>query len=312
VSGADGWNFAAELARWGPDAEPADAKTASEYCRHLARTHYENFPVLTWFVPKPLRPHFANVYAYCRWSDDLADEIGDAEQSLRLLDWWRGELLSCYNGTPRHPITVALKETINEFEIPPEPFLDLLSAFRRDQTQVCYKTFDDLLSYCRQSADPVGRLVLYLARRTEERFFRWSDSICTGLQLANFWQDVAVDWRKGRVYLPLEDLRRFGVSEDDLDGTKATDEFRELLRFEVERAEGYLKAGRPLPRFMPGRLKFVVALFAEGGLGILRKIRARGFDVLSARPKLSKSSYVGIVGRAVRTAVGKPVQTELA
>jgi squalene synthase HpnC len=312
VSRTDAWDFTAELARWGPDANSADKKTASEYCFHLARTHYENFPVLTWFVPKPLRLHFANVYAYCRWSDDLADEIGDTQESLRLLDWWRGELLSCYEGEPRHPITVALSETIKEFQIPREPFLDLLSAFRRDQTQVRYDTFEDLLSYCRQSADPVGRLVLFLARRTDERFLRWSDSICTGLQLANFWQDVAVDWRKGRVYLPQEDLRRFGVSECDLPALKATDEFRELLRFEVERAEEYLNAGRPLPRIMPGRLKFVVALFAEGGLGILRKIRARDFDVLSARPKLSKSSYVGIVGRAVRTALGKPRPTEAA
>ena len=312
MSRADACDFSAELARWGPDSQPADKKTASEYCLHLARTHYENFPVLTWFVPKPLRPHFANIYAYCRWSDDLADEVGDVERSLRLLDWWRGELLSCYQGKPRHPITVALTETIREFDIPPEPFLDLLSAFRRDQTQARYETFEDLLSYCRQSADPVGRLVLFLARRTDERFLRWSDSICTGLQLANFWQDVAVDWRKGRVYLPQEDMLRFGVSDDDLARSRAAAEFRALLKFEAERAEEFLNAGRPLPRFMPGRLKFVVALFAEGGLGILRKIRASDFDVLSARPKLSRSSYVGIVCRAVRTALGNPRPTEAA
>jgi len=300
-----GWDFAAELARWGPDAEAADLKTSREYCQNLAKTHYENFPVLTWFVPRELRPHFAHVYAYCRWSDDLADELGDRETSLRLLGWWRGELLSCYGGTPKHPITIALQETIRGYSIPKEPFVDLLEAFSRDQTQVRYERFDDLLSYCRKSADPVGRLVLYLARRAEEQLFGWSDSICTGLQLANFWQDVTVDWRKGRVYFPQDDLRRFGVAEDDIARGKATDEFRALMRFEVERAENMLEAGRPLAREMPGRLKLVIALFIEGGLGILRKIRRRDFDVLSARPKLTKGSYVGIVSRALRTAVGK-------
>jgi len=300
-----GWDFAAELARWGPDAEAADLKTSREYCQNLAKTHYENFPVLTWFVPRELRPHFAHVYAYCRWSDDLADELGDRETSLRLLGWWRGELLSCYGGTPKHPITIALQETIRGYSIPKEPFVDLLEAFSRDQTQVRYERFDDLLSYCRKSADPVGRLVLYLARRAEEQLFAWSDSICTGLQLANFWQDVTVDWRKGRVYFPQDDLRRFGVAEDDIARGKATDEFRALMRFEVERAENMLEAGRPLAREMPGRLKLVIALFIEGGLGILRKIRRRDFDVLSARPKLTKGSYVGIVSRALQTAVGK-------
>ena len=300
-----GWDFAAELARWGPDAETADLKTSREYCQNLAKTHYENFPVVTWFVPRELRPHFAHVYAYCRWSDDLADEVGDRETSLRLLDWWRGELLSCYVGTPKHPITVALQETIRNYSIPKEPFLDLLEAFSRDQTQVRYETFDDLLSYCRKSADPVGRLVLYLARRAEEQLFAWSDSICTGLQLANFWQDVTVDWKKGRVYVSQDDLRRFEVTEDEIARGRPTDEFRALMRFEVERAESLLKAGRPLAREMPGRLKFVIALFMEGGLGILRKIRQRDFDVLSARPKLTKGSYVGIMSRALRTAVGK-------
>src|SRR5262249_6613913 len=147
---------------------------------------------------------------------------GDANRSLELLDWWRGELLSCYSGTPKHPITVALKGTIQEFTIPSDPFLDLLSAFRRDQTQTRYETFDDLLSYCRQSADPVGRLILYLAGRTDERYFEWSDSVCTGLQLANFWQDASVDWKKGRTYLPLEDMKKFGVPEEEIGATSAS------------------------------------------------------------------------------------------
>jgi squalene synthase HpnC len=297
-----GWNFADELARWGPNAAQVDVDFGRRYCRDLARTHYENFPVLTWFVPKALRQHFANVYAYCRWSDDLADEVGDAGESLRLLNWWQGELLSCYGEAPKHPITVALKETIEEFAIPSEPFLDLLSAFRRDQTQTRYESFDDLLDYCRQSANPVGRLVLYLARRTDERFFDLSDSICTGLQLANFWQDVAIDWRKGRVYLPQEDLRRYEVGENDLAARIADKNVRELLRFQVERAEHWLKRGRPLASMMPGRMKVVVALFAEGGLGILRKIRTQHFDVLSARPKLGKADYIGIAQRAMGTA----------
>lgn len=211
--------FAMELTRHGPAGEacrPAPSLEESfAYCRQLAETHYENFVVTSRLVPRPLRQHFANVYAYCRWSDDLADETTSRAESLDLLQWWEGELDACYAGQARHPVFVALRHTIGEFDIPAQPFHDLLNAFRQDQSVSRYETFADLLDYCRRSANPVGRMVLYLGRSHDEERGQLADSICTGLQLANFWQDVAQDWRRGRLYIPLEDCRRFGCGEAD-------------------------------------------------------------------------------------------------
>src|SRR6266487_6437408 len=181
---------------------------AYAYCERLARTHYENFSVATWFLPKRLRLHFYNVYAYCRISDDLGDETGDTTASLQLLDEWECELNACYKGEPRHPVFVALAGTVRECEIPKHEFSDLLTAFRQDQTTTRYQTFDDLLGYCRYSANPVGHLVLYLCGYRDEERQQLSDYTCTALQLANFWQDVTADFGKGRIYLPVEDLRR--------------------------------------------------------------------------------------------------------
>src|SRR4051794_5723061 len=189
---------------------PAEAQ---QYTRKLARTHYENFTVVSWFLPAELRQHMYNVYAYCRWSDDLGDEIPDPALAIEALEWWRQELRDCYAGRPRHPVFVALKGTIDRFEIPPEPFHHLLDAFVQDQTVKRFPTYDDVLHYCTRSADPVGRLVLYLFGFRDAERQALSDATCTALQLANFWQDVTVDWLKGRVYLPLEDLERFGVTE---------------------------------------------------------------------------------------------------
>lgn len=259
-----------------------------DYCRRLARSHYENFAVTTWLLPRHLRPHFYHIYAYCRWSDDLADETGSQKLSADLLNWWEGELRACYAGQARHPVFVALRETIRHFEIPPEPFHDLLSAFRQDQQVSRYETFDDLLDYCRRSANPVGRLVLFLGRADDEDRGRLSDAICTGLQLANFCQDVAEDWRRGRVYIPLEECRRFGYSESDFAVACADRRFKELLAIQVDRAEAWLRSGLPLADCLPRALAGDIWLIAQGGLRILDRIRAVDFDVWRRRPKVTR------------------------
>lgn len=304
--------FAAELAKYGPGSNAArpSLADAQAYTTALARGHYENFPVLSWFVPPALRQHFANVYAYCRWSDDLADEVRDPRRSLELLDWWESELDGCYGGghlpypplvkggsIPTHPVMVALQATIEQFGIPRQPFVDLLTAFRRDQRQSRYATFDELRDYCRCSADPVGRLVLYLCARFSDENAVLSDRICTGLQLANFWQDVSVDLQKGRIYLPTEDLARFGVSEAELLSGDCAPAFVELMRFEVDRAEAWLRQGLPLVGRMPGRLKIVIAMFAQGGLSILQKVRDIDYNVVTQRPKLKKSDFARIMAK---------------
>src|SRR5438309_1601531 len=230
-------------------AIPATAPTlaeAQEYCARLARSHYENFSVASWFLPSRLRQHFSNVYAYCRISDDLGDEVGDASASLELLDQWQHELDACYDGTPKHPVFVALAETVRLFEIPKHEFSDLLTAFRQDQTITRFETFNDVLGYCRYSANPVGHLVLYLCGYRDQEWQKLSDFTCTALQLANFWQDVSVDYAKGRIYLPIEDLRRFSVGEDDIATQRNTAPFVEMMRFEVERARGWFRHALPL------------------------------------------------------------------
>ncbi|MCE9604812.1 MAG: squalene synthase HpnC [Planctomycetia bacterium] len=279
-----------QLATYGPGGTagvPAPAE-ASEYCRRLATSHYENFSVVGRLLPRELRRHVYHIYAYCRWADDLSDEVGDPERSLALLAWWEEELRACYAGEARHPVFVALAATIREFEIPPDPFLDLLVAFRQDQRRTRYETFDELVGYCKNSADPVGRLVLYLGRACDDERAALSDSICTGLQLANFWQDVTRDFAIGRVYLPQEDLVRFGVVEQELTHSPASMNLRALLKFEVERAEAWLQRGLPLVDRMPRALAGDVWLFAQGGLKILAKIRRLDYDVVSRRPKVSK------------------------
>src|SRR5690242_543979 len=210
--------FATDLARFGPDRSyrPPPRAQARLYCERLARSHYENFSVASTLLPRHLIRHFHAIYAYCRWADDLADEAGGGAHALSLLRWWRDELLNCYDGWPHHPVFVALQDTICRFGIPPQPFLDLLSAFEQDQVVKRYDTFEQLLDYCRCSANPVGRLVLYLCEAFDDGRAALSDHICTALQLANFWQDVARDFAIGRVYLPGEDCKRFGYSENDL------------------------------------------------------------------------------------------------
>lgn len=295
-----GWNALPESYRI-PAAAPS-LEEAQAYCRQLATTHYENFSVATWFLPKRLRQHFYNVYAYCRISDDLGDEVGNAQQSLELLDQWEAELNACYEGSPKHPVFVALRDTVRQFSIPKHEFSDLLIAFRQDQTVTRFETFDDVLGYCRYSANPVGHLVLYLCGYSDAERQQLSDYTCTALQLANFWQDVFVDYGKGRIYLPLEDLRRFGVSGEDIAQRRATPQFIAMMKFEVGRAREWFARGLPLMKAVDHELAIDLELFSRGGQEILNAIERQGFDVLRSRPAISKSRKLMLV---LRAAAGK-------
>ena len=289
--------FSEDLRRFGPDvtAAPMNLDDSLVYCRRLAETHYENFSVASILLAKRLRQPFHVVYAYCRWSDDLGDEIGGSEEnrkeSLRLLDWWERELDRCFDGTepPTHPVYVALRKIAMEFGLPKQPFADLLAAFRRDQTQCRYETMDDLLDYCRFSADPVGRLVLQLGYGASggpsEQELRWSDSICTGLQLANHWQDIARDFRIGRSYVPGTIASRFGVDREHL---SETDDFRRMMRFLVDDARTRLRFGEPLIHSVPKQIRTEAALFQRGGLAVLDAIEKVRYNVLQCRPVVSR------------------------
>lgn len=291
-----------------PEKAPS-LEEAKAYCERLAKTHYENFSVATWFLPKRLRKHFYSVYAYCRISDDLGDEVGDSQMSLALLDLWQQELDNLYAHIenklvpgPRHPVFVALKPTIVECGIPHHEFSDLLIAFRQDQNVHRYQAFEDLLGYCKNSANPVGHLVLYLCGYSDPERQQLSDFTCTALQLANFWQDVAVDYAKGRVYLPTEDMRRFNVSEQDIPARRFTPQFRELMHFEVERARKWFELGLPLAEAVDKELAIDIELFSRGGQAILHAIEKQDFDVLKSRPVVSKSRKLGLLLKAL---VGK-------
>lgn len=290
--------FAADLQLYGPQAVQREAPTlplARRYCRRLAKRHYENFTVASWTLPKALRQHFYNIYAYCRWADDLADESGDPRQALTLLNWWESHLRACYQGRTLHPVFVALAETIKQFSIPPDPFLDLLVAFRQDQRVTRYDTFDQLFAYCRYSANPVGRLVLYLANCCDFQRGPLADSISTGLQLANFWQGVAEDWQRGRIYLPLAHMRRFGGDETAIVRGEATPAFRRALAAACDEAEGWLHRGYPLVGLVPASIRLDVALFVQGGLAILRAIRRQDYDVFTSRPRLTRGQKLALM-----------------
>jgi len=275
---------------------------AQEYCRRLARSHYENFSVATWFLPRSLRQDFFNIYAYCRISDDLGDETGDPQASLRLLDEWEAELNACYAGQPRHPVFVALAETVRTLDIPRQPFADLLKAFRQDQQLTRYPRFEDLLGYCRYSANPVGHLVLYVCGYRDAERQALSDFTCTALQLANFWQDVTADYGKGRIYLPLEDLNRFEVAQADIATAQNTPAFCEMMRFEVNRTRGWFQQGLPLIAEVNRELAIDIELFSRGGQEILNAIERQNYKVLGRRPTISKTRKLALLARA---ALGK-------
>ena len=281
-----------------PEQRPP-LEEARAYCQRLATTHYENFHVASWFLPARLRPHFYSIYAYCRIADDLGDEVGNREQSLALLDLWGRELDACYRGEARHPVFVALAETIRICEIPQKPFADLLVAFRQDQTVTRYQTMADVLDYCKYSADPVGRLVLYACGYRDPQMFQLSDYTCTALQLANFWQDVSSDYARGRIYLPLDDMHRFGVDEATIARREPTAAFRELLRYEVDYTRELFTKGLPLINLVDRELAVDLDLFSRGGLEILRAIERRQYDVLTMRPVISKPRKLGLLARAL-------------
>ncbi len=292
-----------DLRHYGPDAPPRSLSRdeAWAYCDRFTRSHQENFSVLTWLTPRTLRPALQAVYAYCRWSDDLGDEIGDPERSRRLLAWWRGQLSASWADPDRanHPVLIALAETAQQFPLMADPFHDLISAFEQDQTVTRYATYQELVAYCQRSANPVGRIILQLAGRVTTENLVLSDAICTGLQLANFWQDVARDAAIGRIYLPQEDLEAFRVRESEIVEGRFTEEFASLLRFEVDRPRQLLEAGAALPGRMPGRLALDVELFRLGGLAVLRRIEDRRYDVLSERPVVGGRTKAGLIVRAV-------------
>ena len=321
-----------------PDRAPSLAD-AQQYCARLATSHYENFSVVTWFLPKHLHQHFYNVYAYCRVSDDLGDEVGNPQQSLALLDAWESELSATYLSlveappvdvrrdveklrteaefagrnpiAPRHPVFIALRETIRQFDIPRAPFADLLTAFRQDQTTLRYPTFDDVLGYCKNSANPVGHLVLYLCGYRDAERQQLSDHTCTALQIANFWQDVSRDYDKGRIYLPLESLAKFGVSEDDIAQRRATPQFRQMLRFEVQRARDWFAKGLPLVAIVDKHLAIDIELFSRGGIAVLDAIARQSYDVLTHRPAISKPTKLWLLARALigKLGSGKSIST---
>jgi squalene synthase HpnC len=278
-----------------PETTAYTHSEAVQYTRWLATHHYENFHVVSFLLPKQLHQDFYNVYAFCRWADDLGDEIGDPQESLRLLAWWRTELQAMYRGEASHPVFVALKETVRRREIPVEPFDRLIQAFEQDQSVTRYPTFADVFGYCENSANPVGHLVLYLCGYRDRERQQLSDYTCTALQLANFWQDVAVDLEKNRIYLPLDLLAKHDYTVEELCALKFDHRFESIMKEAVAVAEGLFQKGLPLVEMVDRRLALDLQLFSRGGMKILRKIANQGYNVLERRPHISKAERVGIL-----------------
>ncbi len=281
---------------------PADRlriHAARRFTRRLATSHYENFTVVSAALPRHLWQDFYNIYAFCRHADDLADEISETTASLRALADFRSDLLRIYhNVPPQHPINLALADTIRRFDIPADPFLHLIDAFEQDQRVNRYQTYAQVLDYCTRSADPVGRLVLYLIGYRDPERQRLSDYTCTALQLTNFWQDVARDYRnRNRIYLPAEDMARFGVTEADIAASRFTPAYAELLRFEVDRAAALFDQGLALLPMIHPRYRIDIELFTRGGQAILERIRAAGYDTLSHRPTLRRRDKLTLFAR---------------
>jgi squalene synthase HpnC len=270
-----------------------------EYTRWLATNHYENFHVVSLLLPKDLHQDFYNVYSFCRWADDLGDEIGDTAESLRLLAWWREELHAMYRGETAHPVFVALRTTVEKRGIPIEPFDRLITAFEQDQTVTRYNSFEDVFAYCVNSANPVGHLVLYLCGYRDEERQRLSDYTCTALQLANFWQDITVDLRKNRVYLPLALLAKHNYTVEDLFALRFDARFAALMREAVDVADDLFRKGLPLIDTVNRRLALDLELFSRGGMKVLDKIRAQGYDVLKRRPQVTKAERVALMLRCL-------------
>jgi squalene synthase HpnC len=281
-------------------APDASTREAFALCERLARSHHENFPVASLFIPRSLREHVAAIYAFARIADDFADEESlRPEQRLQKLDEWEEKLDACYAGRADHPVFVALRETVAHYQIPQALLADLLKAFRMDVTITRHATFADLRYYCRHSANPVGRLVLHLFGAASVKAGEYSDKICTALQLANFWQDLSLDWQKGRLYIPLEDLDRFGYSEEDLARKHLNDRFRALMHHQVDRTREMFGEGVPLIALVPRELKTELRLTWLGGQRILQKIEEAGYDVLTRRPTISAADKIQLVATAL-------------
>jgi squalene synthase HpnC len=274
---------------------------AQAWCRELASSHYENFHVATFFLPRKVRPHFESIYAYCRVADDLGDEVADPAVALRLLDAWGSMLDECYDTPERsmHPVFVALHETVRECGVPRQLFADLLYAFRMDQVKTTYDTWDELLVYSHYSANPVGRLVLWVCGYKDESIALLSDKVCTALQLANFWQDVVEDAERGRRYIPAEDMLRFGVEDGQLEGRVFTPEFRAMVESLVARTRAMLHEGGTISSRVDKELAVTLDLFRKGGDAILDGITAEDFDVLRGRPVVTKVKKVSLLAGAV-------------
>ena len=272
---------------------------AEKYARRLATHHYENFNVVSWLLPRHLHQHFYNLYAYCRWSDDLGDEISDPALALKLLDDWEQELRDCYAGRASHPVFVALWPTIQACEIPLEPFSDLLVAFRQDQTVHRYPDWNGVLGYCQYSANPVGRLVLYLCGYRDPERQQLSDATCTALQLANFWQDVSRDLDKGRIYIPLDTMAANGLTQDDILARRFDSRYISLMKDLIARTRALFAQGMPLAGRVEGALRVDIEMFSRGGLAVLDAIEANGYNTLHHRPSISKPRQLRLLAGAL-------------
>ncbi|HYE75168.1 MAG TPA: squalene synthase HpnC [Blastocatellia bacterium] len=279
-------------------------KEAYAYCEKLTRSHYENFPVGSVLVPKSKRHHVYGIYSFARTADDFADEGYDTPLSqnerLAALDNWQRQLEGCYRGKAEHPIFIALAETVKDLELPIKLFSDLLSAFKQDVVKRRYANFDEVLDYCTRSANPVGRLILLLFGYRDEKLHELSDHICTALQLANFWQDVAVDLDKDRIYLPQDESARFGCSEEQLFARRFDERYKELLKFQVERTREIFMRGKALPRLVSGRLSFELSLTWHGGMRILELIEREGYNTLKQRPVITKWDKAVLLARSLK------------
>lgn len=284
-------------------AERPSLPVAREWCRQLAESHYENFHVVTWFLPRALKPHFQSVYAFCRTSDDLGDEVASPAVAMRLLGEWRGMLHECFlhPERSRHPVFVALQPTIAACALPREPFDDLITAFEADQRMPKHASLATLEEYSRYSANPVGRLVLMLSGYRDPELFALSDEICTALQLANFYQDVVSDWvERGRRYLPAEEMVRFGVTDRQIEERHFDHNFQAMMSFLVADARARFRRGSALPELVGPELAGTLRLFLQGGFAILDAIEAQGYDTLGRRPVVSKLAKLRLLGGVLR------------
>jgi squalene synthase HpnC len=277
-----------------------DLAASLQYTRWLATHHYENFHIVSFLLPKRLHQDFYNVYSFCRWADDLGDELGDRVESLRLLAWWRNELHKLYGGAqPAHPVYVALRPTVEAYDLPCELFDRLISAFEQDQRTGRYANWEEVYGYCVNSANPVGRLLLHLCGYRDEERLRLSDATCTALQLANFWQDVTVDLEKDRIYLPQHLFEKHGYTEEELRARRYTPAFRRVMRDAVDEAQRLFDQGLPLAGTLDRRLALDIDLFSRGGMRVLEKIRRMEYNVLAARPAISRTERLSLLARSL-------------